>query len=177
MIRSSLILSASAVVVLTLAGCSDGGSGATTPTSTTSGNTGSSSASSSDPLATLDPCSLLSTDDVSQLGLTPQGPKEIASSRGCTWSKGATYVIGVHFVEGQGLDKLNDGTGQNTAFSLPSHDAVRSDKGSGCTIEIAITSNSTVDIQASEGAQAANECPLAQQYATLIEPKLPAQQK
>jgi hypothetical protein len=180
MIRRSLTLPALATAVLGITACS-GGVGDVTNTTTpsasvTSGNTGSPSGNASDPLASLDPCSLLTSEQVGQLGLTPQGPKTVASARGCSWAKGPTYVIGIHFIEGKGLDDPNDGTGQNTKISLPDHDAVETDKGSGCGVEIAITRTSFVFVQASEGG-GPNECPISQQYATLIEPKLPAQQK
>lgn len=175
MIRRSLILPALATAVLSIAACSGGGSEVTnTTTPATSDNAASTSAQASDPLASLDPCSLLTSEQVSQLGLTPQGPKTIAGSRGCTWANPG-YVIGIHFYEGRGLDNPNDGTGENTKYSLPGHDAVQSTKsGFGCGIEIAITTSSIVIAQISNEP---NDCALAQQYATLIEPKLPAQQK
>jgi hypothetical protein len=167
--RRSLILLALLIVGLGSAACSGGGPipAASTTTSVPS------SVVVSNPVAAIDPCSLLSQSDVARLGLTSRGHEDTAKSRGCGWSKGAVYAIGIYANRSQGLSTLRDST--STSVSLVSHDAIQTASDIDCMVDIAITKTSSVGISIEAGG--GNACGYAAQYATLIEPKLPAQQK
>lgn len=125
------------------------------------------------PVAAIDPCGLLTNSEVSRLGLTSRGPESSPTSRGCGWSKGASYSFGIYVDPTQGLDVLRGKT--STSVSLASHDAIQTASGIDCLVDIAITKTSSVGISA-EG-DVSTVCQVAVQYAALIEPKLPAQQK
>jgi hypothetical protein len=128
----------------------------------------------SNPIASVNPCSLLTQSDVTHLGLTANGPDNTTKSRGCAWTKSASYSVGIYANGSQGLDELR--ADNSTTAPLQSHDAIQTaNSGIDCLFDIAITKTSSVDISVEAGI--GNACQIAAQYATLIEPKLPAQQK
>lgn len=165
-IRRSLVLAAVLAAGLGAAACSGGGGGGSDPTT-------SASSSSNNAVAAIDPCALLSPDDVTKLGLTSRGREDTAKSHGCGWSKGATYSFGIYADPTQGLDALR--AANSTTLPLASHDGMQTANGIDCLVDIAITKSSSVGISIEAGG--GNACGIAAQYATLIEPKLPAQQK
>jgi hypothetical protein len=169
-IGRSLTLAILLATGLGVASCSGGGGGSDPTANSTTTN----SASSSDnPVASIDPCTLISQDDMSKLGLTSRGREDTANSRGCGWDKGATYSFGLYANRNQGIDELRDSSA--TAVSLSSHDAIQMANGIDCLVDIAITKTSSINV--SIEASGTSACGIATQYATLIEPKLPAQQK
>lgn len=172
-IRRSLILPVLLTAGLALAACSGGGSGNTTPTASSTTSNSAPSSSADNPVAAIDPCTLLSQDEVTSLGLTSRGPETAGKSRGCGWAKGASYAIGIYADASQGLDALR--AANSTTISLSSHDAMQTPSGIDCGVDIAITKVSSVGISVESAGN--NPCAIATQYATLIEPKLPAQQK
>lgn len=165
--RRSLVVPVLIAVGFGVTACSgdaSGGSGSTTAPSSTASN----------PIAAVDPCRLLTQSDVTQLGLTPNGPDNTAKSRGCAWNKGTSYSVGIYANGSQGLDELR--ANNSTTASLQSHDAIQiANSNMDCVFDIAISRTSSVDITVEAGT--GNACQIATQYATLIEPKLPAQQK
>ncbi|HEX4225164.1 MAG TPA: hypothetical protein VHZ97_22565 [Pseudonocardiaceae bacterium] len=89
------------------------------------------------------------------------------------WQKHGDYSIGIHLDGTQAIDAV--GTDGASKVTLQSHDAVQtSSSGFGCDVEIAISPSASVDVIASS---TPNDCQVAQEYAGLIESKLPAQQK
>ncbi|HJP78545.1 MAG TPA: DUF3558 family protein [Pseudonocardiaceae bacterium] len=171
-IRRSLILPMLLVVGLGIVACSGGETGTAIPSSSSTTPT-SAPQSSNNPVAAIDPCTLLSQDDLTNLGLTSTGPEHTAKSRGCGWQKGPTYSLGIYADASQGIDELRDGS--STTAPLQSHDAIKTPSNVDCSIDIAITKSSSVSV--SIAMTNGDECGIAMQYATLIEPKLPAQQK
>lgn len=172
LIRRSLLLPVLVIAGLVSISCSGGGLGVNTP-SASSTTSASASSNASNPVAAIDPCTLLSQDDVTKLGLTSRGPEDTAKSRGCGWQKGPSYAVGIYADPSQGIDDLR--AGNSTTVSMSSHDAIQTANGIDCLVDLAITKTSSVgvSIEVSSG----NACGIATQYATLIEPKLPAQQK
>lgn len=158
-----------ASLALGIAACSGGVTGTATPTTTPSSDAPTSAPGN--PLASLDPCSLLTQDDLTQLGITVTGPDNTAKSRGCGWQKHGAYSVGIYLNGSQGIETA--GVDGATKVNLQSHDAVES-QSYGCGVEIAISKTSSVDINVSSGP---NDCQTAQTYAQLIEPKLPAQER
>lgn len=170
LIRRSLVVPV-LLAGLALTGCGGGGGIAPTASSTTSNAAPSSTATN--PVAAINPCTLLSQGDVANLGLTSRGPETAAKSRGCGWAKGASYSIGIYADATQGLADLR--AAGSTTVALASHDAMQTASGIDCGVDIAITNTSSIGISVEAGT--GNACGIATQYATLIEPKLPAQQK
>jgi hypothetical protein len=167
LIRRSLILPVLMVVGIGSAACTGGGTSGTATTPPTTSTT-------ANPVAAIDPCGLLSQSDMTSLGLTSTGPEKTAKSRGCGWDKGASYSVGIYADSSQGLDELR--ADNSTTGSLQSHDAIQTQNSSiDCLFDIAVTKTSSIDVSVEAGI--GNACQLAQQYAALIEPKLPAQQK
>ena len=83
--------------------------------------------------------------------------------------------MGIYANGSQGLDELR-ADNSTTVSSLRSHAAIQTANSDiDCLFDIAITKTSSVDISVEGSAD--NACQIAAQYATLIEPKLPAQQK
>ena len=169
-LRRSLILPMLLIAGLGSTACSGGGpaqtaASSTPPTSTTAANS----------VAAIDPCGLLSAADVAQLGLAVRGPEQSVKSRGCGWTKSTSYSVGIYANPSQGLDALR--ADNSTTTMLPSHDAIETANSDiDCLYDIAITKTSSVDISV-EATTSGIACQIAVQYATLIEPKLPAQQK
>lgn len=170
LIRRSLALTTLAAATLGVAACSGDVGGTPTPSSTTSDAP---STTAANPLASLDPCSLLTQDSLTQLGITVTGPDNTAKSRGCKWQKHGQYSIGIYLDGSQPIDTV--GTDGASKVTLQSHDAVQtSTSGFGCDVEIAISTSASVDVIASS---TPNDCQVAQNFAGLIESKLPAQQR
>jgi hypothetical protein len=172
LIRRSLTLPILVALAVGITACSGGVSGTPTPTASPSSDSPSTSAGS--PLASLDPCSLLTGDEMTQLGVISNGPDNTPKSRGCVWQKHGAYTVGIYLDGTQGIDA--PGSDGATKATLSSHDAVQVER-TGCDIEIAISNTSSVDVNASYGGNQGQECQLAQTYAQMIESKLPAQQK
>ena len=108
---------------------------------------------------------------MAKLGLEPGKIDNTAKSRGCEWSKHGSYTVGIYFDDSQPIDAV--GANGASAVTLQSHDAVQTTgSGFGCDVEIAISKTASVDVAISS-----NDCQVAQSYAGLIEPKLPAQEK
>jgi hypothetical protein len=169
LIRRSLALPILITAVLGLAACSGGGG---TPTASSTSSDAPSKAAGN-PLAPLAPCDLLSQDQLTSLGLGPGKPDNTAKSRGCEWAKGTSYALGIYLDGSQPIETA--GTGGAVKVDLQSHDAVQTvPDGFGCGVEIAISGTASVAVNVSSGP---NACQVAQEYAGLIESKLPAQQK
>jgi hypothetical protein len=174
-----MILPAFAAIALGAAACSSGAATGT-PTATSAPATTSSSDSSSsgdgNSLASVDPCGLLTQQQVSQLGLTAEGPANNAESKGCGWRKGPTYSLGFYIYQNRPIDAV--GSNGASKVTLQSHDAVETTaSGTGCAVEIEVSRTSTVLVTTDANSGLTQSCRIAEQYATLIEPKLPAEQK
>jgi hypothetical protein len=167
------VLSVLALAVLAVAGCADAVAG--TPAATTATST--SMVTSMAPVsAAINPCTLLTADDIQGLGITPRGPDTLGGSRGCSWTKNGQYVVGFSVLDHLGIDQANSGGNPITNHPVGSHDG-RQFEGAlgGCAVALAITETSSVDVVV--GGDQTQECQLADQFAQLIEPKLPAERK
>lgn len=171
LIRRSLALPVLAALTLGLAACSGGVTGTATPTTTPSSDAPTTAPGS--PLASIDPCQLFDQSQLTQLGLATGKPDNTAKSRGCQWAKGTSYTVGLYLDGSQPIDAVgSDGASQ---VSLQSHDAVQTTaNGPGCDVEIAISKTASVDVAITP---VDNACQVAQTYAQLVEPKLPAQER
>ena len=99
--RRSLALPILVCAMLGIAGCSGGITGSATSSTTSSGAPSSVPAN---PLASLDPCGLLSEEQLAQLGITLTGPDNTAKSRGCGWQQHGNYSVGIYLDGSQGIE-------------------------------------------------------------------------
>jgi len=155
-----------AVGALLIAGCADAVAGTPTVAATTSAPAVS---------ASINPCALLTSSDIQHLGVASRGPDALGGSRGCSWLKTGQYNVGFSVWDHLGIDQMNSGGNPITNHRVGSHDG-RQFEGAdgGCFVAMAITSTSSIDV--SVGGDPSVECQLADQFALLIEPRLPAEQ-
>jgi Protein of unknown function (DUF3558) len=157
------------------------GAAVTPPAGTaTSANTPSSTASGSG-LAAVQPCELLSSAEVSQNGLTSTGPTTGSGARSCGWDNnsydnGLGYTLGADIRDNQGIKDISTAGYSISDDPIGHHQAkeLRTTNGDLCAVVLSVTATSRVDVSANTGAADINQsCVLANQYAKLIEPKLP----
>jgi hypothetical protein len=174
------------VVVIALFGlvaCSNNtpGTAVTPPAGTsTSANTPSSAASGSG-LAAMQPCDLLTSTELSQNGLTSTGPETGSGARSCGWdnnayANGLGYTLGTAIRDKQGIKDINSDGYSISDDPIGHHQAkeLRTTNGDLCAVVLGVTATSRVDVSVNTGAADINQsCVLANQYAKLIEPKLP----
>jgi hypothetical protein len=184
-IRALALVPTLGLAVLGVVGCSSGVTGTPTPTADPSASTTTQQSSSATTTpsvsASIDPCKLLTAQEATQLNLVPDGRKDIGVdqgySRGCRWHEVGQYTVDFAVYDHVGLDTIG-GNGQPvTNHPVGSHDGRQSFGPTGsCGISLAISPSSMVDVSASVGTEVQN-CQVASQYATLVEPRLPAEQK
>jgi hypothetical protein len=165
-----------AVVVVAVAGCADAVAGS--PAATTGSPSSATEPPSAGPSAAIDPCALLTDTEIQQLGLLPSGRDTIVDARSCSWHKAGQYTIGAGIFDHVGLAQLSKVGRTITNYSVGSHDGrqVLSQE-AGCGIYLQITKTSIVDIVAVDALGDTQSCQLADRYAKLIEPRLPAEQR
>ncbi|MFL6118942.1 DUF3558 domain-containing protein [Actinophytocola sp.] len=175
-----------ATLVVLLAGCSEstqgsptpGGEPTSTPTSTSEGTTEESS-TPAQPSGTADlqPCGILDQSDLAGLQLTGGEQKEVGSARVCRYRRqGATlnetFTVSIELFDHEGLADLDVPDVQQLP-RIGSHDAAKyTDETGTCGVSLGVGDNSRVDSAAVGGDQQLG-CQIAQQLATLVEPKLP----
>lgn len=161
----------------------DEGQAAPSPSSNSSSSppmSPSASGGDSPSLADIDPCSLLSSDELSSLGNFPEGkPENVGSARTCGFKKERQKTtdpgldLGVNIREEQGIGDAQDmGMGIDRTEANGRELAQIPGPG-GCTIAIGVSDTSRVDIVVvgDEGTQQA--CNDADKVAAIVEPKLP----
>jgi Protein of unknown function (DUF3558) len=172
------------VAALGLSGCTTTSTGSPLPTrSTTGGQTTSNSSTTSDDaaakLASIDPCTLLSQAQLGQYGLSKHDSGDLAGSRHCAWAhlvdasgKGG-YVVGAAIWDQQGITDVNADGYSITDVVTGRHQARQGEQtgGDGCFVAIGVTDSTRVDVVAS--GDPGQGCTLANQFAKLIEPRLP----
>jgi hypothetical protein len=174
------------VVVTALFGlvaCSNStpGTAVTPPAGTTTSTNTSSSTSSGSGLAAMQPCDLLTSTELSQNGLTSKGSSTGSGARSCRWQNtdydnGLGYAVGADIRDQQGIKDINTDGYSITDDPIGHHQAKEAQQtnGDGCIVIIGVTTTSRVDVSANTGAADINQsCVLANQYAKLIELKLP----
>jgi hypothetical protein len=170
-----LIMSSCAALAL-LAGCASQEPGTPTasgdPTSATKTSTGSSTStrSSTSQPSDVDPCDLLSSSDVTSLGLAAGKPQNVGGEKTCSWLASGKFSIRIGFSK-NGLDGIN---GQSVPVGK--HQAIQfvESQFGGCVVAMGISANSSALVVAvpNSGDPAAT-CPQAVSTAKIIDPKLP----
>jgi hypothetical protein len=165
-----------------LSGCATSTEGSPLPTTSTASSTTGNPVGDVDAaakLAAMDPCSLLSQAQIDQYGLRKKDEGNLVGARQCTWShpsdehaKGG-YAIGPAIWDHQGLRDINTKGYTVADQSIGRHQARQAQQtlGDACFVAIGVTESARVDVVVS--GEPGTACPLANQFATLIEPLLP----
>jgi hypothetical protein len=168
-----LILAAS---VLGLAGCA---ATEATPSVTPGAGTAAAAASAAPATAGIDPCSLISVNDLSRYG-TFTGPDaaEMGGARVCMYQRKLASAsdielgVSINVRDKQGLSLDNELGGGAKSGKVGGRDSVEARGESACVLELAVGDRARVDLSIT-GDTVDVSCAVAQRLATIVEPKLP----
>jgi len=125
----------------------------------------------------IEPCDLLTGDDLSRLGLSGGDDADFGDSPGCDWSKSGDFGVLIGLSPDLGAEEANLSGATPEPITLGSHDALRVEEQGGaegsCAILIVVSDSSYVDVSATAGGDTPKACDKANEVAELIEPKLP----
>ena len=179
--RRTTVLPFVVAALLGAAACTNSTPGSGTPTTAGSTQPGGPTSSGGSGLTSLQPCDLISPDIASQNQLGTPTTDNAAGSRGCTWqnttaNNGDGYVVGTDIRGSQGIKDVNTAGNTVTPDNIGNHPGrqLQSTQATVCLIAIGVTNSSRVDITVTGGTDANQACQLANQFAKLVEPKLPA---
>jgi Protein of unknown function (DUF3558) len=181
-VKRLVALAGLTAVLLGVAACNGSTTGqpspATTPAAVTSGPVTATSApgGGANSLPVDDPCSLLSSADLQQLGVSaPPTKDKVGTANSCELDTADDH-FGVDVRTDGGLADFAPvaGGGPVTAPDLGGHQAKeQADKNaSSCTVAIGVSDSSRVDVTAT-GNGNTDPCPATLAVAKLVEPKLP----
>jgi hypothetical protein len=148
-----------------------------TTTPTVAGQQTTTSPSTSSGVVIADPCALLDSEALAQLGYAGQGDKKTANGAvTCIWAKpeGSIEVT----LSPRGVDELNLGSATKVEPTMiGGHAGKRVEELNGvvgdCSFSLAISSRSSVSVGVFMAGETAQACAQAEQAAKLVEPKLP----
>jgi len=167
-----------AVVVVVVTGCANAVAGSPAATTDPSVSVSATDRASVGPSAAIDPCTLLTGTEIQQLGLLPSGRDTAAGGRACSWHKTGQYSVGIEVFDHAGLDQLSTVGRTITNHPVGAHDGrLVLSQGGGCGVYLQLTPTSIVVVDTAGVLTDTQSCQLADQYATLIEQKLPAEQR
>jgi hypothetical protein len=173
------------VAALAAGGCTSttpGAASTTTPTATTRDTSVSTpNSSAADPLANVDPCTLLDPAVVSQNQLQPGQSGTGPGTRYCRWTtkiaaSGAGYSIAIDIYDHAGLDQLSTAGFAVTNYPVGRHQGRMSKDTAGdtCSVSIGVNSMSRVDVVGVDDLGQQNAaCTVATTVAPSVEQKLP----
>jgi hypothetical protein len=169
------------LVLLLAAGCSL--PQAATPPNQSGSSEPSSSATAASPdpaaraLAAIQACDLLTVQELSTLGIGPQGrPETVVGLRRCNWGRaGATISTAID--DQSGIDQLDlSSASRVTDVTIGRHRGKRAEETGGpgfCRIDFAVGDTASVGIQALYSHDTPQACAVADKVATFVEAKLP----
>jgi Protein of unknown function (DUF3558) len=194
-IAATVVLTGTMLALAACSGQTTGRAAPVTPASATAGGGSATSAAKAvDPLASVDPCSLMPADEIAKNGLTAGKADIEDGARACGWSQPANafnndsagYSVGVRFYEKYGLDEVRARAGAGnpvTNLTIGSHDALQIEINTGlgaggCAVALGVSSSSSAFVGAAAGTSSQPAaCNDADGVATVIEKKLPAETK
>nr|WP_245266957.1 DUF3558 family protein [Saccharomonospora piscinae] len=128
----------------------------------------------------IDPCELISTADLADVGEFDSEYKEGGGARACFWQAdfdsgagGFTFTVGVR--DSQGIDTVNDigdGVKQeevNQRAAVSTHDPASGD----CMMALELDAFSRVDVTVLGGREVSDSCEIAEIISGILEPRLP----
>jgi hypothetical protein len=181
-VKRLVVLAGLAVALLSAAACSHSTLGEPSATTTTNGSGGQPSSGGSDDTSSAptsgtgslpeDPCGLLSSSDLQQVGVaaTPTQDK-VGTAPSCEMDNSDDHIIVSVFAD-SGLSGLQT-SGKVRDTTIGSHQAEQEIDGtSSCVIAIGVSASSSVDVTVTPIFDG-DPCPTALTVARLVEPKLP----
>jgi len=176
------VLSFAVAALLAVAACTNSTTGSGSPAPTAGGGpTSGGPTSGGSGLTSIQPCDLLSSDIASQNQLGSPTPGNESGARTCvrhnvTANNGDGYIVGVGIRDSQGIKDVNPDGYTVTPDNIGSHPGrqLQSTLSGTCIIAIGVTNSSRVDVTVNAGTDPVQGCQLANQFAKLIEPNLPA---
>lgn len=161
-------------LLLGVAGCGTPGNGGT---NTDSSESGKATASTSAEAAKVDPCKLLTSEDLGKLSLEAPGEvKRISGAPGCDWNLTTSGGLSIVANNDKSIDELNftDGTVEDTSIAGMRAKLVRELVGPGdCGVSLASSSTTSVTIAATKPRDTEAACQVVQQAAPLVLANLP----
>lgn len=183
--RSRRVVAVVATLLLLVAGCTEQTSGDPSAGPPVTGGNESpeeepspSTEESGGGVADLDPCGILQSGDLQELGLSDGEEKEVSGVRVCRYRhEGATLddslTVSVELFDGIGLDEINADNVQRLP-NIGDHEAASfTDPGGGCGISIGITESSRIDNTAEGGTNEQLACQFVTELAAAVERRLP----
>lgn len=176
-----LVPLAAAALVLTACSSEKPGSAGPAPSSPPAQTGGSSSAptTSGGDTASIDPCSLISSADLTAYGtFKPPVTANEGGARSCQFAREAatasdSLTLSVDIRDTQSVDNVNDGGSGKTAGNVNGRKAVLVPKPpSGCLMALELTASARADILV-DSSDPEKACDVAEKIADLVEPKLP----
>jgi hypothetical protein len=179
----------SAILLLfALSGCSEQEPGLAAPQSSASQSTGTNTMPPSPPPSTaaasssIDPCALLSEEDLADAGKFNSEYKEGGGARSCYWQQSAadggevfTFILSIR--DAQGIDTVKDiGNGiEQTKVNQRPAVSTQDPKSGDCVLALQIGDSSRIDVTVlGEGDGLDGSCDIAEEIAGRFEAKLPA---
>ncbi|MER7116965.1 DUF3558 domain-containing protein [Saccharomonospora azurea] len=184
-----LTISSAILLVFALSGCSEQESGfaepegsANPPTKTDTVPPQSTHPSTTPASSSIDPCDLLSKEDLADAGTFSSEYKEGGGARSCYWQQSATgggdvftFILSIR--DGQGIDSVKDiGNGiEQTEVNQRPAVSTQDPKSGDCVLALQIGDSSRVDVTVlGEGNGLDGSCDIAEEIAGRFEAKLPA---
>lgn len=125
--------------------------------------------------AALQPCELLTAEDLAALGLPslPRDKGPMGPARHCQWQTSGSHTVSVGVTDDLDIDQVQSEK-PPAPLAVGSHDAVQYVGLAGtCGVAIAVTDSSRVDVLRVAGGDMTKACNHANQAAELVETKLP----
>ena len=178
-------LTGAIAAALVLVACSQSSSGTPTPQdttaeTTTSTKTSTSNAASTVPIADIDPCTLLTPTERTQLGNLGEGERKDLGGIGCAWSAGPSHRVAIVLSDKLGLDEVAKPGEEVIDYAVNDRRAkkIPGNKQAGttgmCDIGLEIGPSARALIVVTMGYGTTEEaCQIADQAAQVFEPKLP----
>lgn len=146
---------------------------ATTRTSAPTGST----AAEANPFDGMDPCQLLTAEELAELRVTEPGKRdELLGATACDWNPPGSGVVGVILDPVRPVAELNRAGARLEPVTIGRHHGRRAEQNRSrgyCSIDLEITASSSASIDASSFDDLAQACAITERVARLVEPRLP----
>jgi hypothetical protein len=185
--RRLMTIALLAGAAVALAACSSPTTGSPSPATTAS----SSAKPASDPLASIDPCTLIPPNKVTANGLIQNPPGIEDGARACSWTQrpgngtaNLGFGLGIRLYEHAGLTEARAQAGAGntvTDLQVGQHKGIEIKVNVGlgtgsCAVFLGVSATTSVFVNAVDGGgNQANSCADATAAATAVEPRVPAE--
>lgn len=170
-----------AAAIVGLSACSSQNPGTPSPsTSASSGTTTGGSASVGKALDSVDPCSLITQQEITKNGWQQPTTVNAPGGRACRWERpddGTTidgYAAQVVIYDDAGLDQLNTAGGTVSNYPVGDYQGKLFQEADNCMVSVGTSSTSRVDIYVNSRLGIEQGCKLVKQVAPLVVAQFPA---